>query len=205
MGVSMKRARTEAQVSSASSPEARGTTTRVRPGERHINATLQGWSECVSHLIGIDVGTGGTRAIVIDATGRIVGSATDEHEPFASPQTGWAEQDPHDWWRATCGAVRAALAKAGIAGEAVTAIGFSGQMHGSVLLDQHDEVIRPALIWGAHRENRRCPPDRAHAQPGAHRVHAAQAALGARARAGRLDARPRGAAAEGLRAVPAHG
>ena len=66
----------------------------------------------MSNLLGIDVGTTGTRAIVIDAGGRIIGSATHEHVPFASAQTGWAEQDPRDWWQATCGAVRAALAAA---------------------------------------------------------------------------------------------
>jgi xylulokinase len=108
------------------------------------------------HLLGIDVGTGGTRAIVVDATGRIIGSATDEHVPFASPQTGWAEQDPRDWWRATCGAVRAAVSAAALRGGDITAIGFSGQMHGSVLLDDTGEVIRPALIWCDQRTDAEC-------------------------------------------------
>jgi xylulokinase len=110
----------------------------------------------VSYLLGIDVGTGGTRAIVVDTSGRIVGSATHEHVPFASPQTGWAEQDPADWWRATCGAVPAALRAAGIAGDAITTIGFSGQMHGSVLLDDQDAIIRPALIWCDQRTDAQC-------------------------------------------------
>ena len=110
----------------------------------------------MSNLIGIDVGTTGTRAIVIDTGGRIIGSATHEHVPFASPQTGWAEQDPRDWWQATCGAVPAALAAAGMTGEAITAIGFSGQMHGSVLLDDRGEVIRPALIWCDQRTEAQC-------------------------------------------------
>ena len=108
------------------------------------------------YLMGIDVGTGGTRAIVIDETGRIVGSATDEHVPFASPKTGWAEQDPRDWWRASCGAVRGALAKAGLKGGDITAVGFSGQMHGSVLLDERGEVVRPALIWCDQRTDAQC-------------------------------------------------
>jgi xylulokinase len=108
------------------------------------------------HLLGIDVGTGGTRAIVVDATGRIVGSATDEHVPFASPQTGWAEQDPRDWWRASCGAVTGALTAANLGGDAITAIGFSGQMHGSVLLDRMGDVIRPALIWCDQRTDEQC-------------------------------------------------
>src|ERR687897_827115 len=110
----------------------------------------------MSNLIGIDVGTTGTRAIVIDAGGRIIGSATHEHVPFASPETGWAEQDPRDWWQATCGAVPAALAAAGITGEEITAVGFSGQMHGSVLLDDRGEVIRPALLWGDQRTEAQC-------------------------------------------------
>src|SRR6188472_934239 len=110
----------------------------------------------MANLLGIDVGTGGTRAIVIDAAGRIVGSATHEHVPFASPETGWAEQDPGDWWHAACGAVPAALAAAHLTGDDITAIGFSGQMHGSVLLDDRGEVIRPALIWCDQRTNAQC-------------------------------------------------
>ena len=108
------------------------------------------------HLLGIDVGTGGTRAIVVDAAGHIIGSATDEHVPFASPQTGWAEQDPRDWWRAACGAVRAALSAAALKGGDITAVGLSGQMHGSVLLDDNGEVIRPALIWCDQRTDAEC-------------------------------------------------
>ena len=110
----------------------------------------------MTYLLGIDVGTGGTRAIVVNETGRIVGSATDEHVPFASPKIGWAEQDPRDWWRASCGAVRGALTKAGIGGDAITAVGFSGQMHGSVLLDDRGEVVRPALIWCDQRTDAQC-------------------------------------------------
>src|SRR5438045_6859272 len=98
-------------------------------------------------LLGIDVGTGGTRAVVVDKRGGVVASATAEHAPFASPQTGWAEQDPRDWWRATAEAVRAALAKSGVGGEEIACVGFSGQMHGAVRLDRGGEVLRPALIW----------------------------------------------------------
>ena len=64
----------------------------------------------MDYVLGIDVGTGGTRAVLVDCNGAIASSATCEHVPFASPQTGWAEQDPHDWWKAAGSAIRAALA-----------------------------------------------------------------------------------------------
>jgi xylulokinase len=110
----------------------------------------------LSLFLGIDVGTGGTRALVIDERGGIVASATAEHAPFASPQTGWAEQDPHDWWRATRESVAAVLRQPGVSADAIKAIGFSGQMHGSTLLDSHDEVVRPALLWCDQRTDRQC-------------------------------------------------
>jgi xylulokinase len=109
----------------------------------------------MKQLLGIDVGTGGTRALVIDEQGHIVASATSEHVPFASPQTGWAEQDPRDWWRATGEAVRAAVAKAG-GGDRIAAVGFSGQMHGSSMLDASGEVVRPALLWCDQRTDAEC-------------------------------------------------
>src|SRR2546421_10837141 len=85
--------------------------------------------------------------MVIDAKGRVVSSATEEHQPFASPQIGWAEQQPEDWWRASCIAVRKAIAGANLSAEEITCIGFSGQMHGAVTLDKQGSVVRPALIW----------------------------------------------------------
>jgi len=83
----------------------------------------------------------------MDAGGRVTASGTDEHQPFASPQPGWAEQDPSDWWRACGTAVKKALQKSGVRGEEIACVGFSGQMHGAVLLDAAGEVVRPALIW----------------------------------------------------------
>jgi xylulokinase len=99
------------------------------------------------YFLGIDVGTGGTRAVVIDERGVVVSSAAKEHKPFASPQIGWAEQDPRDWWQACGGAVTSALKEAGLRGSQVACVGFSGQMHGAVLLDAQGQVVRPALIW----------------------------------------------------------
>ncbi len=107
-------------------------------------------------LLGIDVGTGGTRAVVVDEAGRVVASATSEHEPFASPQIGWAEQDPRDWWRATAQAVRGVLAQDVVSADEIACVGFSGQMHGAVMLDEKDEVLRPALIWCDQRTDPQC-------------------------------------------------
>src|SRR5437763_75826 len=107
-------------------------------------------------FLGIDIGTGGTRALLIDAEGRVTASSTVEHVPFASPETGWAEQDPRDWWRAATLAIRDVLAKSEIQSEEISAIGFSGQMHGAVLLDEHDEVLRPSIIWCDRRTSAQC-------------------------------------------------
>jgi xylulokinase len=107
-------------------------------------------------LLGIDVGTGGTRAVVVDEQGHVVASATDEHAPFASPQTGWAEQDPDDWWRACIGAVRAVLADKSVLADEIAGVGLTGQMHGTVLLDERDQVLRPALIWCDQRTEAQC-------------------------------------------------
>src|SRR5215469_10279277 len=98
-------------------------------------------------LLGIDVGTGGTRAALLDETGHVVSSATSEHAPIAAQQIGWAEQDPHDWWRATCAAVRQCLERPSVRADEVAGIGLTGQMHGMVLLDAAGEVLRPAIMW----------------------------------------------------------
>lgn len=100
-----------------------------------------------SKLLGIDVGTGGTRAVVVDNTGQVIASHTAEHVAFASPQTGWAEQDPHDWWRACCAAIHQVLSESRVPAVEIAGVGFSGQMHGAVLLDAAGEVLRPSLIW----------------------------------------------------------
>jgi xylulokinase len=107
-------------------------------------------------LLGIDVGTSGTRAVVIDDGGAVVAAATAEHEAFASPQTGWAEQDPRDWWRAAAESVRQVLKRPAVNADEIACVGFSGQMHGAVLLDDRGEVLRPALIWCDQRTESQC-------------------------------------------------
>src|ERR1700738_3394281 len=109
-----------------------------------------------SKLLGIDVGTGGTRAVLLDGLGRVLGAATAEHAPMASPQLGWAEQDPRDWWRTACVAIGECLAQTKTTAGEIAAIGLSGQMHGLLVLDEAGEVVRPALIGCDQRTEEEC-------------------------------------------------
>src|SRR5262245_21730430 len=97
--------------------------------------------------MGIDIGTGGTRALLVDRDGRVRAAHTASHAEMLMQRPMWAEQHPEDWWRTTVEATRGALASAGVSGRDVRGIGMSGQMHGLTLLDGGGEVIRPALIW----------------------------------------------------------
>jgi xylulokinase len=97
--------------------------------------------------MGIDVGTGGTRALLVDQQGRVRASHTAAHDEMIMLKPLWAEQRPENWWAASQIAIRGALAQAGVSGNEVGGIGLSGQMHGLVMLDQDDHVIRPSLIW----------------------------------------------------------
>lgn len=107
-------------------------------------------------LLGIDVGTGGTRAVLVNGAGRTVASHATEHAPIRSEQPGWAEQDPEDWWRAAQASIRAVLAAEPSRASTIAAIGLTGQMHGAVLLDAAGAVLRPALIWCDLRSAPQC-------------------------------------------------
>ena len=107
-------------------------------------------------VLGLDVGTGGSRAVIVEADGSVTATATEPHAAFDSPRTGWAEQHPEDWWRASQAAVRTALAAGGTAPRDVRAVGLSGQMHGAVLLDAAGAVVRPAIIWCDQRTGAQC-------------------------------------------------
>ena len=98
-------------------------------------------------LLGVDVGTSGTRAILVDHGGQVVASAASEHRAIHSEHIGWAEQDPDDWWRAAQEAISSVLRSNGMKAADVEAIGLTGQMHGCVMLDETGAVLRPALIW----------------------------------------------------------
>ncbi len=106
----------------------------------------------MSVLVGLDVGTGGARAVAIDESGEIVAEASSEY-PLHSPRPGWTEQDPADWWEGAKGVLEQVATEAG---ERVAGIGLTGQMHGSVFLDASDEAIRPALLWNDQRTHRQC-------------------------------------------------
>src|SRR4051795_7891902 len=97
--------------------------------------------------LGIDIGTGGTRALLINDRGVVTASYTSPHEEMRMEKPLWAEQRPENWWDAAVDAIRGVLAKAGVSGSEIRGIGLSGQMHGLVLLDRGHQVIRPSLIW----------------------------------------------------------
>lgn len=102
-------------------------------------------------LIGVDVGTSGTRALAVTTEGLLVAEATRPHT-LQTPRPGWTEQDPGEWWEAC----RGALAEVAGAADDVVGLGLAGQMHGSVFLDAAGEVIRPALLWNDQRTAPQC-------------------------------------------------
>ena len=104
----------------------------------------------MAYLLGIDVGTSGTKSLLLHEDGRVAATATTAHT-MQTPRPGWTEQDPQEWWEATRTSVAGCLAKADLVGRDVVAVGLSGQMHGSVFLDGSGAVLRPALLWNDQR------------------------------------------------------
>ena len=97
--------------------------------------------------LGIDVGTGGSRALLVDERGAVRAGFTAPHEDMIMARPMWAEQNPENWWDAVVASIRGVLAESGVKGDAIKGVGLSGQMHGLVILDQAGSVIRPSLIW----------------------------------------------------------
>jgi len=109
----------------------------------------------VAHVLGIDVSTTATKAVLANEAGRVagVGSASYGYEV---PRPRWSEQDPRLWWEGTVAAIRSVLATSGVAGDDVACVGLAGQMHGAVLLDGSDEPLRPAILWNDQRTAAEC-------------------------------------------------
>lgn len=106
------------------------------------------YTRFVARLIGLDIGTSGTKAMAIDEQGKVLQSSSRRYE-VESPQPGWAEQDPEMWWMAAESCLHEL-------GGPVDAIGLTGQMHGSVFLDQAGQVLRPAILWCDQRTQVQC-------------------------------------------------
>jgi xylulokinase len=106
-------------------------------------------------LLGVDVGTSGLKALLIDSRGALLGSATETY-PLKVPRPGWAEQDPEAWWGGCTRAIKRLLNRAHLAPSRVAGVGITGQMHGSVFLDPAGKVLMPALLWCDQRTQREC-------------------------------------------------
>ncbi len=109
----------------------------------------------MKYVLGIDLGTSGTKTVLFDQTGVAVASSTVEY-PLYQPHNGWAEQEPRDWWNAAVSTIRTVLEKSGVNKEDVVSLGISGQMHGLVMLDEKGEVLRPSIIWCDQRTQEEC-------------------------------------------------
>jgi xylulokinase len=109
----------------------------------------------MAYLLGIDIGTSGTKTLLCDEKGTVLATAMAEHA-ISCPRPGWSEQNPIDWWAAVCTATKSVLKKAKVKPTEVSGIGLSGQMHGSVFLGDGDKPLRPALLWNDQRTFEQC-------------------------------------------------
>ncbi|MGN0647026.1 MAG: xylulokinase [Oscillospiraceae bacterium] len=109
----------------------------------------------MAYFIGVDIGTSGTKTVLFDGMGKVIASATVEY-PLYQPQNGYAEQMPQDWDNAVMQTLAAVMEQSGVAKDEVKGIGLSGQMHGLVMLDENNAVIRPSIIWCDQRTAAEC-------------------------------------------------
>ena len=100
----------------------------------------------MAYIIGVDCGTSGTKTVLFDENGKVIASATAEY-PMYQPKNGYAEQNPAHWAAAMLDTVRAVVSKSGVNKDEIKGIGISGQMHGLVMLDKDNNVLRNAIIW----------------------------------------------------------
>jgi xylulokinase len=118
-------------------------------------------------FLGIDISTTGAKALLIDEKGQVISSANTPLS-LSTPRPLWSEQDPHEWWSGAVASIHQALARAGVDGKAVAAVGLTGQMHGLVLLDENGVVLRPAILWNDQRTAAQC--DEIHRRLGKERL-----------------------------------
>ena len=115
------------------------------------------------YFLGIDISTTGSKALLINEAGKMVGVQSSPHS-LQTPRPLWSEQDPQEWWQAASNSIRKVLAQACINGSQVAPIGLTGQMHGLVMLNENGEVLRPAILWNDQRTQAEC--DEIHARVG---------------------------------------
>ena len=109
----------------------------------------------MNYLLGVDLGTSGTKTVLFDTAGNVMASETVEY-PMYQPQNGWAEQDPRDWWNATAVTTKAVIEESGVDPADIKGVGISGQMHGLVMLDKAGQVLRRSIIWCDQRTAQEC-------------------------------------------------
>lgn len=107
------------------------------------------------YLLGLDIGTSGTKTALFDENGNTIKTATYEYDLF-QPQVGWAEQNPDDWWEACYKGIKDVIEKSNVQASDIKGIGLSGQMHGLVLVDKDNRVIRNSIIWCDQRTEKEC-------------------------------------------------
>ena len=120
----------------------------------------------MAYFLGIDTSTTSSKALLIDERGEVIAVASSPHT-LQTPKPLWSEQDPREWWQAVSASIRSVMQQAGLDGEAIGAIGLTGQMHGLVLLDEAGDVLRPAILWNDQRTQQQC--DEIHARIGRER------------------------------------
>ena len=114
----------------------------------------------MAFVLGFDVSTTATKAVIVDELGAVRGIGTSDYG-FSAPQPTWSEQDPQLWWDGAVESTRAVLASTGVDAADIAAIGLTGQMHGAVLLDAAAQVLRPAILWNDQRTAAECDVIRA--------------------------------------------
>ena len=109
----------------------------------------------MSYLLGLDIGTSGIKGLLLTVEGEIIITHMEGY-PLSTPESGWAEQNPEDWWEAAKKCISSIITESGINSADIKGISFSGQMHSSVFLDDNMEVIRPAILWSDTRTSKQC-------------------------------------------------